>query len=95
MQRKVSRQITFETRIQVDNQDDLILAECANLFSRVERSLFAEMTQEHNINDLKTEFIKKFEITARHFNSCRKQLDGKIASKKELLKEQIKNLKEN
>jgi predicted transcriptional regulator len=88
------KEITFRTGISKDTDPDKILSEYANLLSKIERKLFADITKGKNINDLKKEYIKKFEITARQFNSCKFELDGKIRSFNERKKIQIESLKQ-
>ena len=70
-------------------EQETLLDAYAALMSRVERKLFAEISAGKNLNILKTRFLSQFGITARQFNSCRVQLEGKIASIKELRKIQI------
>src|SRR5439155_6091377 len=66
-----------------DDSVEAILAACTELFGRVERSLFAAISTGIEASSLKSDYIKKFKITARHFNSVKKVLEGKIASIKE------------
>ncbi|MFZ2538928.1 MAG: hypothetical protein WAX04_08495, partial [Oscillospiraceae bacterium] len=61
--------------------------------SRVERTLFAKMASGKDPSDLKSTFLTRFGITARQFNACRVQIEGKIASIKELRSKQISEIK--
>ena len=85
-----SKSLTYQTRLHVEENADAILGEYAYLLSHVERSLFRDYYQKNkNLNDLKSSYLKKFNITARQFNSCRIKLQGKVLSYKVLLKESI------
>ena len=68
MQQVKSRQITFQTRIK---STDLILDSYAELMSLVERKLFSAIVKGRDLNFLKTEYLKTYQISARQFNSCR------------------------
>lgn len=90
---------TFQTRLNLSEESSSILDEYAALFSKVEHNLFKDLILKKDINDLKRTYLKKFQITARQFNSCRVQVEGKIDSIKEVMKlrlvsltEQIKSL---
>jgi len=94
MQQKQFRQITYQTRLEIDNKTEEILSLYAELFSYLEKRLFKELIKEKNLNELKKEYIKKYQITARQFNSLRFQIDGKIKSANEIRKNQILTLKQ-
>lgn len=79
-----SKVLTFQTRPRIEENVDEILAACAHAFSQIERHLYADYSAGKEIKNLKSEYLKKYEITARHFNAIRVQLEGKIASGKEL-----------
>jgi IS605 OrfB family transposase len=93
MQQAISRQITYQTRFDAGKKTFEILALCSEFFSKLERKLFTDIIKGKNINDLKKEYIKKQQITARQFNSMRLQIEGKIKSAIERQKEQIAELK--
>lgn len=80
---------TYQTRIILTQDQEAILDDYALVMGQVERKLFAAISAGNNINDLKSQFIAKFGITARQFNACRAQVEGKIASIKELRANQI------
>jgi hypothetical protein len=84
---------TYQTRLNIDEDISCILGESAILLSQIERKLFAEIAKGKNPLDLKNEFLKKYKITARHFNSLRISIEGKIASFKEIRKDLIKEKK--
>lgn len=85
MQQNLSRQITCQTRIFPERSDEELLSSYASLFSKIEKKLFADTCKGKDFTSLKKEYIKKYAITARQFNSCRVTLEGKIASYKEHL----------
>jgi IS605 OrfB family transposase len=72
--------LTYQTRLLLDEKQDVILSEYASLFNRVEHSLYAEMTTGKTSASCKNNFLKKYGITARQFNACRVSLEGKIAA---------------
>ncbi len=62
--------------------------------NRIERKLFADLAAQKELNILKANYISSFGITARQFNSCRIQVEGKINSIKERRVGLIAELKE-
>lgn len=76
---------TYQTRFPMTEEEDVTLADYADLMSRVERTLFADLSAKKNASKLKSPYLTRFSITARQFNSCLTQLEGKIASTRELL----------
>ena len=74
---------TYQTRCCIGASSDQLLIQMAEILSSAERHLFKDLSSGRKISDLKTEYIKKHQITARHFNAIRVQLEGKIASVKE------------
>jgi len=85
---------TYQTRLELDDRTVAMLDACGELFSRVCRTLFADLMAGNKINDLKREYIRRFQITARQFNACRIQVEGMIQSRKEIQLLQIADLKE-
>jgi hypothetical protein len=85
---------TYQTRLNLTDEQEAILNDYAELMGRVERTLFAKMTANNNLNELKVLFLKKFQITARQFNSCRVHVEGKIESIKKLRIYQIEESKD-
>jgi IS605 OrfB family transposase len=71
---------TYQTRLKVENVDAKALDQCAEFFSILERKLFADISSGKKAIDLKSHYIKQYQITARHFNALRVQVEGKIAS---------------
>ena len=83
---------TSQTRFIYDNKMDQILDDCANLMSRVERTLFTAISAGKSAPELKSSYLVKFGITARQFNAIKVELEGRIASIKELLPARIQTL---
>ena len=93
MQQKSSRQVTIETRLDCDDLVPEQLSAYAKLFSKMKRTLFADYCKGHSLNSLKNAYLKKFGVTARQFNACRVELEGKINSYKEQILLQITETK--
>ena len=67
----------------------------AQYFGMLERKLFVDLyVRKKPSGDLKKLYCAKYKITARQYNSIKKQLDGRISSKLELSKLYIKELNE-
>lgn len=74
---------TYQARVPVDAGAAAALDAYAELFGRVERTLFARSTaQGVKPEKLKNEYLKRFGITGRQFNAIRVSLDGKTDSVK-------------
>lgn len=71
---------TFETRIKIDTLKDEALHDCARLFAHIKHRLFADICSGKTPGELKNDYLACYEITARHFNALRVQVEGKIAS---------------
>ena len=85
---------TYQTRLVLDDKQDEILQQYANLLNKVERSLYAEVAKGKTSASCKNDFLKKFEVTARQFNGCRVSLEGKIEACKAAQNRAIESLKE-
>ena len=92
---------TYQTRVELSDEQRKILEEYARLMSSVERFLFAQSAKGHSIILCKNPSLITFGLTARQFNACRIGLEGKIkacqASQQHAvnqLKEQIASLDE-
>jgi IS605 OrfB family transposase len=72
--------LTYQTRLRLDEKGAAILDEYAQLANLVERSLYAEVAKGNTSASCKNDFLKKFGITARQFNSYRVSLEGKIVA---------------
>jgi IS605 OrfB family transposase len=95
-----SKIFTYQTRI--TSSEEEYLEKTSVHLSKVERALFRDFCRGKKILSLKNDYLKKYQITARQFNSCRIRLEGKIRSYKEqiigrisLLKIKIKKLKKH
>ena len=79
---------TYQTRIS-DYADmdclegDAALAAYAELYGRVQRKLFADVTAGRSATLLKSAYLKRYGIPARMFNAVRVSLEGKVASVRE------------
>ena len=62
---------------------DAALSAYADLYGRIERKLFAEVSAGRPSAPLKREYLRRYRIPARMFNSIRVSLEGKIASVRE------------
>ncbi len=87
-----SQTFTYQTRLTLDEGTSSILCQYACIFGKIERTLFADLQRGKDASSLKSEYLKQFGITARQFNALRVQLEGKIASIKELRKIHIEEL---
>lgn len=79
-----SKIFTYQTRVPADAGTAAALDAYAELFGRVERTLFAEsIAQGVKPEKLKNEYLRRFGITGRQFNAIRVGLEGKADSVKE------------
>jgi IS605 OrfB family transposase len=75
---------TYQTRVNLSDQDSALLSEYACLYGKIERTLFAEtISQNVKPESVKNKYLKRFFITARQFNAICRNLKGKCASIKE------------
>ena len=79
---------TYQTRI-VEYEDldrrsaDGLLSAYGELYGKVQRRLFAEVSAGRSAASLKSEYLRRYGIPARLFNAVRVSLEGKISSVKE------------
>ena len=67
----------------------------AKYFGMLERKLFVDLyVRKKPSGDLKKLYCAQYKITARQYNSIKKQLDGRISSKVELSKLYMKDLQD-
>lgn len=85
---------TSQTRPRLNAQKAHILSECSFLFNHVERSLYAKVAAGQTTGSCKSEFLKRYGITARQFNACRVSLEGKISACRVSKGQAIENLKQ-
>ena len=71
---------TYQTRIS-GNED--ALSAYASLFSVLQRRLFAEVSAGKPAASLKSEYLRRYGIPARMFNSLRITLEGRMSSARE------------
>lgn len=84
---------TFQVRFTLGAPALVMLDKTAELLSSVERNLFADIMAGRSPSELKSSYLSQFGTTARHFNACRVQVEGKIRSLKELQKDHIERLR--
>lgn len=77
------RIFTYQNRIDTTPEQEEVLFAYAELYGRVERSLFAAVQAGEDFSKLKPEFQRRFGITARQYNAVAIGLKGKMASVKE------------
>lgn len=85
-----NRTFTYQTRIQTSPEQALFLDQYAEVYNQVQRYMFAEIAAGKTPN--KSEYLRKFDITARQYNAVAIALKGKIASIKTLQKTHAGNL---
>jgi hypothetical protein len=83
---------TWQARLRLDEDTSGRLSAYAELYGKVERSLFAALAGGRAKNELKREYIQRFGITARHFNAIRIGLEGKVRSIQERQPDLIKEV---
>ena len=79
---------TCQTRIgEFDGIDsfvgDALLSAYADLYCRIQRKLFAQVSAGRSAASLKQEYLQRYGIPARMFNAVRVSLEGKVASVRE------------
>src|SRR5271170_4750443 len=80
--RSESQIFTYRTRPALEDDVCHILSIYAALMGKIERTLFADLQRGKKASALKSDYLKRFDITARQFNALRVQVEGKIASVK-------------
>jgi IS605 OrfB family transposase len=86
--------LTYQTRLQLNEDQAAVLQKCACLLSSAERTLYAEMGKGKTATSCKNEFLRKYGITARQFNACRVNLEGKVSACQASQKQALINLKQ-
>ena len=59
---------------------DALLSACAELYGRIQRKLFAQISAGRSAPSLKQEYLGRYRVPARMFNAIRVSLEGKVAS---------------
>ena len=72
--------LTYETRIRDDEVSGVYssLSAYAELYTRVQRKLFADVAAGRSVVSLKKEYLRRYGIPARMFNGLRVSLEGKV-----------------
>ena len=81
---------TYQTRVSnysgVDRAaGDAALSAYAELYSRVQRKLFAEVAADRSATSLKSPYLERYRLPARLFNAVRVSLEGKMSSVRETM----------
>ena len=85
---------TYQTRFDATDLQGEYLDRYASLYSKCERTLFAEtIAQGKRPESVKNDYLKRFNITSRQFNAICRFLKGKVKSIKELRKTHLSDLK--
>ena len=79
----IYKTFTYQSRLHLEEPSANALEDVAELLSRIERHLFADLAAGKKASDLKSKYLAKYRITARHFNALRVQLEGRVASSRE------------
>ena len=90
---RMSSTYTCQSRLNLAPDITRCLADCAKLFSRIQRHLYAAYCRGEDIQKCKTSYIKDYGITARQFNAIRISLEGIIKSSLVLLDDRIQTNK--
>jgi len=85
----ISSHSTYQTRINIDDDQEMVLSKMADHLSRVERHLYADYRKGKKLTSLKSQYIKVYQISGRQFNAIRISLEGKMDSILELGKTYI------
>jgi hypothetical protein len=75
---------THQTRLSLDPIAQAAFQEYAKLFAHIAHCLLADISKGKKPTELKSSYLVKHGITARQFNAIRVEVEGKIASIKEL-----------
>jgi IS605 OrfB family transposase len=92
---KKERVFTYQTEIVISEEEEQSISSMAQYLSFVERRLFAEYSKGKSLFSCKNTFLKKYKISARHFNALCTNLEGKISSLVALNEESIANLRQS
>ena len=88
-----NKKFSYRTKIEKDLKTENFLLDFSTLMNKVEKDLYVKLLDENNeLNDLKIEFLLKYKISSRQFNSVHKMLVGKINSIKALQKRRMEEI---
>ena len=84
----LSRPATWQTRISdfaaLDRPaGDALLSSYTDLYGTIQRKLFAQISASRTAPSLKGEYLRRYRIPGRMFNSVRVSLEGKLSSVRE------------
>jgi IS605 OrfB family transposase len=85
---------TYGTRFLPESNANEVLHCFAHYYAFVQHKLFAEVASGKKADSLKNEYVERYQITARHFNSLKNDVEGKIDSIKKKRALEIKEQKE-
>jgi IS605 OrfB family transposase len=88
-----NRQRTYQTRMDVVPEQDILLSQYASVYSQAERTLFAKL-QAGDKTNLKHSFQQRFGLTARQFNALHAELTGKVAAVRAMQQSRGEDLKQ-
>lgn len=88
-----SKTFTYQSRLKVDSIGYTILQDWAELFGKVQRTLFADLMKCEEMNFLKRSYLQEYGLTARQFNAIRVSLQGKIEAAKQSRARHVADLK--
>lgn len=80
MREQIKQVRTYQTRLDLSPEAQALLSAYAALYGRVERTLFAALCSGETPGKLKSDYLKRFGITARQFNAVAILLKGKVQS---------------
>ena len=86
-------QVTIQTKITQESAIEF-LEETARYIGSVRAKLLKGLLKDEKVNDLKSQYLKQYGLTARQFNSLASALKGLIKSAKELQKRNLKEAKQ-
>lgn len=84
---------TYQTRLVLTPEQASCLDRYADLYGRLERTLFARLVAGESLNNLKRRFIAEFGVTARQFNAMAASVRGKIRAAQKTLGRRIESMK--
>jgi paraquat-inducible protein B len=87
-----NRQRTYQARINVAPEQDILLSKYASVYSQAERTLFAKL-QAGDTTNLKQSFQQRFGLTARQFNALQAELTGKVSAVRAMQQSRGEDLK--
>ncbi|MCS6783199.1 MAG: IS200/IS605 family accessory protein TnpB-related protein [Gloeomargarita sp. SKYG98] len=90
----VHQAFSYQARVATTPEQHEVLSAYAELFGRVERSLFAALAAGRDKNQTGRAFLQRFGITGRQLNSARVELEGRLRAVKESQVTQVEQLQQ-